>query len=137
MLDHSLLEGPHALSTGWTTGTASRIPPVPSRITLEICKVQRRPFSIVDLVGFRRDLHRQTKVPREDGSGLLGPPLRARLDCRRRLSDHLGAPRHLLAAEIVELHARHPAAKPMAEHGVMAVAYEVNPLYHGSLMLRP
>jgi hypothetical protein len=68
---------------------------------------------------------------------LQSPPLRARLYCYRPTRYHLGAPRHLPAAEIVELHARHPAANTMAEHGVMAVAYEVNPLYHGSLMLRP
>jgi hypothetical protein len=50
------------------------------------------------------------------------------LYCRWRFSDHFGAERHLPAAEIVELHARHPAAEPMAKHGVMAMADEVNRL---------
>jgi hypothetical protein len=40
--------------------------------------------------------------------------LRARLYCRGRSSDQVGAAGHLPAAAIVELHARHPAAEPIA-----------------------
>jgi len=50
---------------------------------------------------------------------------------------YLGTPRHLPAAEIVELYAGHPAAKPMAEHAMMTVADEVNRFYHDRLTLRP
>jgi hypothetical protein len=68
---------------------------------------------------------------------LLSPPLRARLNCKRALRYYLGTPRHLPAAEIVELYAGHPAAKPMAEHAMMTVADEVNRFNHDRLTLRP
>jgi hypothetical protein len=134
---YSLLEGPHAFAPGRATGTASRIPSVPSRIPFELYKGPRCPLSVVDLIDYGHDFYRQTKVPCENGSGLLSSPLRARLNCKRAFRYYLGAPRHLPAAEIVELYAGHPAAKPMAEHGMMTVADEVNRLYHDRLTLRP
>src|SRR4051794_24840753 len=133
----ALLQGPHALSAGRATRTASRIPPVPARVAFEIGKGKRGPLAIVQLVGRRDDLDGEIKVPGEDRCGLLSAPLRARLDCRRRSADQLGADGHLPAPAIVELHVWHPAAEPVAEHGVMAMAHEMNGVHHGGLKLHP
>src|SRR4051812_18838222 len=133
----ALLQGSHALSPGRAACTASRIPPAPARIAFQICKGKRGPFAIIDLVDRRDDLNGKSEVPGEDGGRLLSATLRARLYCRGRSADQLGAASHLPTAAIVKLHTRHPTAEPAAEHGVMAMTHEMDGLHHGSLKLHP
>src|SRR2546421_2672164 len=84
---YALLQGPHALSAGRATCTASRIPPIPAGIAFEIGKGNRGPRAIIDFVDRRDDLDGNAEVPAEDGGGLLSATLRARLYCCRRSAD--------------------------------------------------
>src|SRR3954451_10921629 len=106
MPDDASLQGPHALPAGRATCPAPRIPPVPAGIAFEIGKGKRGPLAIIELVNRRDNLDGKAELPSEDRGGLLGAPWGARLDCRGRSVDQLGAASHLPAAVIVELHAR-------------------------------
>jgi hypothetical protein len=137
MTDDAMLKRPHAFSAWWATCAAPRIPFTPSGIAFEVCKRPGCPRSIVDLVNVRRDFHRKTEVPGKNRGGLLSSPLRARLYGCWFPRYYRSATRHLSAAEIIELHARHSAAEPLAQHGMMAMTDEMYGLYHGDLMRRP
>src|SRR4051812_21379565 len=98
VLYDALLQGPHALPAGRAACTAPRIPSLPAGIAFEIGKGKRGPLAIIDLVDRRDNLDGKAEMPGEDRGGLLGATLRARLDCRRRSADQLGATSHLPAA---------------------------------------
>src|SRR4051812_24844196 len=124
MLDGPLLQGAHALTARWPAGAAAAIPALPCGVFIQNLEFQRRPVADVDLINGRHDFHRHTKMPAENGGGLLGSPLRARLQRRGSLAYEPGATRHLPAAQLIELDAGHPAAEPFSKQRMMTVAHQ-------------
>jgi hypothetical protein len=125
MADDALLEGSHALAAGRPARAALRVPGRPSRISVEIVKPLSRPVAVVQFIDSRNDLDRETAVRGQDAGGLQAAALRARLNQIRAGIYRIGAVRDLLATQLVERDAFHPAAQGAAKQGVTTVTHEM------------
>src|ERR1700712_3957420 len=134
MFDHPALQKGHTLPARRARATASFIPLPPSFVPCEFCERCTRPTAHVEFVKPGCDFHCAVASIGNDGRRLQCPSLGARLYRRATvLPEYLCRVGHLLATEIIELHARHAATKDAVNQSVVPVTDQMDVQGHASI----
>src|SRR3954451_24034187 len=130
MIDDPPLHRSHAFSAWGLCNSTLLVPVAPTGIPAQFVERKGSPVTYVDFIEFRCNLDGAAETGCDDSGRLDSAPLRARLNLYDRGADHLAALRDFLPADLIDLHARHPAAEPASQQGMMSMAYQMDDLGH-------
>src|SRR3954447_14981943 len=119
MIDDPPLHCSHAFSAWGLCDSTLLVPVAPAGIPAELIERKGSPLTYVDFIEFRYNLDGAAESGSDNSGRLDSAPLRARLNLYDRGVDHLAALSDLLPADLIDLHARHPAAESASQEGVM------------------